>query len=46
MIRFPDTSALVKFFHREEGTPVVVSIMSDLTNEIWVSELAPPKDHL
>jgi len=40
MILFLDTSALVKFFHREEGTHVVVSIMSDLTNEIWVSELA------
>lgn len=40
MILFLDTSALVKFFHQEEGTHVVVSIMSDLINEIWVSELA------
>ena len=40
MILFFDTSALVKFFHREEGTDVVVSIISDLNNEIWVSELA------
>lgn len=40
MILFLDTSALIKFFHREENTSVVVSIMSDLTNEIWVSELA------
>lgn len=40
MIVFFDTSAMVKFFHREEGTDVVVSIISDLTNEIWVSELA------
>ena len=40
MILFADTSALVKFFHREEGTNVVVSIISDLDNEVWVSELA------
>ena len=40
MILFFDTSALVKFFHREEGTDVVVSIISDLNNEVWVSELA------
>ena len=40
MILFFDTSALVKFFHREEGTDVVVSIISDLKNEVWVSELA------
>ena len=30
MILFFDTSALVKFFHREEGTDVVVSIISGL----------------
>ena len=40
MILFFDTSALVKFFHREEGTDVVVSIISDLNNEVWISELA------
>jgi predicted nucleic acid-binding protein len=40
MILFFDTSALVKFFHREEGTDVVVSIISDLKNEVWVSGLA------
>lgn len=40
MILFFDTSALVKFFHREEGTDVVVSIISDLDNEVWISELA------
>lgn len=40
MILFFDTSALVKFFHREEGTDVVVSILSDLNNEVWISELA------
>jgi PIN domain nuclease of toxin-antitoxin system len=28
MILFFDTSALVKFFHREEGTDVVVSLIS------------------
>ena len=40
MILFFDTSALVKFFHREEGSNVVVSIISDLNNEVWISELA------
>ena len=30
MILFFDTPALVKFFHWEEGTDVVVSIISDL----------------
>ena len=40
MILFFDTSALVKFFHREEGTDVVVSIISDPDNEVWISELA------
>lgn len=40
MILFFDTSAMVKFFHREEGTDVVVSIIADPNNEIWVSELA------
>ena len=40
MVLFFDTSALVKFFHREKGTDVVVSIISNLKNEVWVSELA------
>lgn len=40
MILFFDTSALVKFFHREKGTDVVVSLIADPNNEVWVSELA------
>ncbi|RJR44002.1 MAG: PIN domain-containing protein [Desulfobacteraceae bacterium] len=40
MILFFDTSALVKFFHREEGTDVVVSLITDPGNSVWLSELA------
>jgi PIN domain len=40
MILFFDTSALVKFFHREEGTEVVISLITDPGNTVWVSELA------
>ena len=40
MILFFDTSALVKFFHREEGTDVVTSLITDPGNRVWVSELA------
>jgi predicted nucleic acid-binding protein len=40
MILFFDTSALVKFFHREEGTDVVISLITDPGNRVWVSELA------
>jgi len=40
MILFFDTSALVKFFHREEGTDVVTSLITDSGNRVWVSELA------
>lgn len=40
MILFFDSSALVKFFHQEKGTDVVVSLISDTDNEVWVSELA------
>jgi len=36
MVLFFDTSALVKFFHREEGTDVAVSIIAEPNNEIWV----------
>ena len=39
MILFFDTSALVKFFHQEKGTDVVVSLVADTGNEVWVSEL-------
>lgn len=37
---FFDTSALVKFFHEEEGTPEVTRLIIAETNEIWISELA------
>jgi len=40
MILFFDTSALIKYFHREEGTEAVVSLISNPNNEVWVSELA------
>jgi uncharacterized protein with PIN domain len=39
MILFIDTSALVKFFHNEEGTEAVTEMLSSQENEIWVSEL-------
>ena len=37
---FFDTSALVKFFHEEEGTEAVTDLMLDANNEIWISEIA------
>jgi predicted nucleic acid-binding protein len=40
VIVFFDTSALVKFFRREEGTDVVSSLITDPENRVWVSELA------
>lgn len=40
MILFFDTSALVKFFHREDGTDVVISLITDPRNRVWLSELA------
>lgn len=40
MILFFDTSALIKFFHRENGTDTVVSLVTDPGNSVWVSELA------
>lgn len=40
MIIFLDTSALVKFFHEEEGTAVVTGFMTADENEIWISELS------
>ena len=39
MILFFDTSALVKFFHREKGTDIVVSLITDPHNDVFVSEL-------
>ena len=36
---FFDTSALVKFFHEEEGTDIVTELILDQNNEVWISEL-------
>ena len=36
---FFDTSALVKFFHEEEGTDIVTELILNRNNEIWISEL-------
>jgi len=36
---FFDTSALVKFFHEEEGTDMVTELILDGNNEVWISEL-------
>jgi predicted nucleic acid-binding protein len=40
-----DTSALVKFFHVEEGTPVVSGLVEDGENQIYISELAKIEFH-
>ncbi|MDM8560756.1 type II toxin-antitoxin system VapC family toxin [Candidatus Parabeggiatoa sp. HSG14] len=40
MILFFDTSALVKYFHVEEGTERVTALINDSNNEIWILELA------
>ena len=37
---FLDTSALVKFFHVEDGTEFVSQIIEHSSTEIWISELA------
>lgn len=37
---FIDTSALVKYFHEEEGTSSVTEIINDADNDIYISELA------
>jgi predicted nucleic acid-binding protein len=37
---FFDTSALVKFFHDEEGTESVTELILDRNNQVWISELA------
>jgi predicted nucleic acid-binding protein len=36
---FFDTSALVKLFHKEEGSEVVTKLMTAQENEVWISEL-------
>ena len=40
MILFFDTSALVKFFHRDEGPELVISLITDPGTRVWVSERA------
>ena len=40
MILFFDTSALVKMFHEEKGSEVVLSLIKGKDNEVWISELA------
>ena len=37
---FFDTSALVKFFHEEEGTETVTDLILDRNNEVYILELA------
>ena len=37
---FFDTSALVKFFHEEEGTEAVTDLILETNNQIWISELS------
>lgn len=37
---FFDTSALIKYFHEEEGTFEVTALINSNDNEIWISELA------
>ncbi len=33
---FFDTSALVKFFHEEEGTDIITDLILEQNNEIWI----------
>ena len=35
---FFDTSALVKFFHEEEGTDIVTDLILEQKNEVWISD--------
>jgi predicted nucleic acid-binding protein len=37
---FIDTSALIKYFHQEQGSKRIEELMSSEINEIWISELA------
>ena len=39
MIIFFDTSALVKLFHKEQGSDMVTDLITSPANEIWISEL-------
>jgi predicted nucleic acid-binding protein len=37
---FIDSSALVKFFHKEEGSQRVTELIVSEENEVWISEIA------
>jgi predicted nucleic acid-binding protein len=37
---FFDTSALIKYFHEEEGTSEVTALINSDHNQVWISELA------
>ncbi len=37
---FFDTSALVKFYHNEEGTEQVTELITSANNSIWLLDLA------
>lgn len=37
---FFDTSALVKFFHEEEGTETISNLILDPNNDVWILELS------
>lgn len=37
---FFDTSALIKYFHDEEGTDVVTELINNEDNTIWILEIA------
>lgn len=37
---FFDTSALVKYFHEEEGTDIVTLLVENMDHDVWISELA------
>lgn len=37
---FCDTSALVKLFHEEEGSPFITDLLCSPDNEIWILDLA------
>ena len=37
---FFDTSALIKYFHREEGTDTVIALIQEKTHHIYILEIA------
>ncbi len=36
---FLDTSALIKAFHNEIGSDIMLKLLSDDINSVWISEL-------